>query len=50
LYQAGNDERWQEFYAAALALVQKRPIHEIPLMKWVAEQTVMASETRKMVA
>jgi hypothetical protein len=50
LYQAGNNERWQEFYAAALALVQKRPIHEISLMKWVAEQTVMASETRKMVA
>jgi hypothetical protein len=50
LYKAGNDERWQEFYAAALALVQKRPIHEIPLMKWVAEQTVMSSETRRMVA
>ena len=29
LYQAGNDERWQEFYAAALAMVQKRPLHEI---------------------
>jgi hypothetical protein len=50
LYQAGNDERWQEFYAAALAMVQKRPLHEISLMKWVAEQTAMASETRKMVA
>jgi hypothetical protein len=50
LYKAGNDERWQEFYAAALAMVQKRPLHEISLMKWVAEQTVMASETRKMVA
>jgi hypothetical protein len=49
LYKAGNDERWQEFYAAALAMVQKRPLHEISLMKWVAEQTVMASETRKMV-
>jgi hypothetical protein len=50
LYKAGNDERWQGFYAAALAMVQMRPLHEISLMKWVAEQTVMASETRKMVA
>ena len=25
LYQAGNDERWQEFYAAALAMVQNAP-------------------------
>ena len=50
LYQAGSDERWQEFYAAALAMVQKRPLHEISLMKWVAEQTVMVSETRQMAA
>ena len=50
LYKAGNDERWQEFYAAALAMAQKRPLHEISLMKWVAEQTVMVSETRKMAA
>jgi hypothetical protein len=50
LNQAGNDERWQEFYAAALAIVQKRPLHEISLLKWVAEQTVMASETRQIAA
>jgi hypothetical protein len=50
LYQAGSDERWQEFYAAALAMGQKRPLHEISLMKWVAEQTVMVSETRQMAA
>jgi hypothetical protein len=50
LYKAENDERWQEFYAAALAMVQMRPLHEISLMKWVAEQTVMSSETRRMVA
>ena len=50
LYQAGSDERWQEFYAAALAMVQKRPLHEISLMKRVAEQTVMVSETRQMAA
>jgi hypothetical protein len=50
LNQAGNDERWQEFYAAALAMVQKRPLREISLLKWVAEQTVMASETRQIAA
>jgi hypothetical protein len=47
LYQAGNDERWQDFYAAALAMVQKRTLHEISLMKKVAEQTVMAWEARQ---
>ena len=50
LYQTENDERWHEFYAAALALVQKLPLHEISLMKMVAEQTVMASQTRHMAA
>lgn len=50
LYQAGNDERWQEFYAAALAMVQNRPLHEISLMKTVAEQTVEAAEFRRIAA
>lgn len=50
MYQAGNDERWQEFYAAGLAMVQKRPLHEISLMKTVAEQTVEAEEFRQMAA
>lgn len=50
LYQSGSDERWQEFYAAALAMAQKRPLNEISLMKRVAEQTVMASESREMAA
>jgi hypothetical protein len=50
LYQAGSDERWQEFYSAAVAMVQKRPLHEISLMKMVAEQTVMVSETRQIAA
>jgi len=50
LYQAGNDERWQEFYAAALALVQQRSLHEISLMKTVAEQTVEAAEFRQIAA
>jgi hypothetical protein len=50
LYQAGNDERWQEFYAAGLAVVQKRPLHEISLMKTVAEQTMEAAEVRQIAA
>ncbi len=50
LYQAENAERWQEFYAAALAMVQKRPLHEISLMKTVAEQTVEAAEVRQIAA
>jgi hypothetical protein len=47
LYEAGDDERWQDFYAAALAMVQKRALNEISLMRKVAEQTVMAWEARK---
>ncbi len=50
LNQAGNNERWQEFYVAALAMVQKRPLREISLLRLVAEQTVMASETRQIAA
>jgi hypothetical protein len=50
LYQAGSDERWPEFYAAALAMFQKRSLHEISLMKMVAEQTVTVSESRQMAA
>ena len=50
LNQAGIDERWQEFYAAALAIAQGRPLREIPLLKLVAEQTVMASESRQIAA
>jgi hypothetical protein len=47
---AGNDERWQEFYAAALAIVQERPVRKIPLLKLVAEQTVLAFESRQIAA
>jgi hypothetical protein len=50
LNQAGNNERWQEFYVAALAMVQKRPLREIALLRLVAAQTVMASETRQIAA
>ena len=50
LSQAESNERWQEFYSAALAMTQMRPLHEIPLLRMVAEQTVMASEIRQMAA
>jgi hypothetical protein len=49
LHQSG-DERWREFYAAARAMVQQRPLPEISLMKRVAEQTIIVSETRQMAA
>jgi hypothetical protein len=47
LYRAGNDERWQEFYALASAMVQGRVLKEIPLMYKVASQTVSAWEHRQ---
>jgi hypothetical protein len=47
LYRAENDERWQDFYAAALAMVKASPLDEISLMKKVAEQTVLAWEGRQ---
>ncbi len=47
LYRAENDERWQDFYAAVLAMVKARPLDEISLMKKVAEQTVLAWEARQ---
>jgi hypothetical protein len=47
LYRAGNDERWQEFYALASAMAQGRALKEIPLMYEVASQTVSAWEHRQ---
>jgi len=47
LHWAENDDRWQDFYAAALAMVQNRALDQIPLMNKVAEQTVMAWEARQ---
>ena len=47
LYRAGNDERWQEFYALASAMAQGRALKEIPLMYKVASQTVSAWEHRQ---
>jgi hypothetical protein len=46
LYRAGNDERWQKFYALASALIQGRALKEIPLMYNMASQTVSAWEHR----
>jgi hypothetical protein len=50
LYQAGQDERWQEFYAVASALLQGRPLHAIALMETVAKQTVVPSKPRQVAA
>jgi hypothetical protein len=47
LYRAGNDERWQEFYALASAMAQGRALKEIPLIYEVASQTVSAWEHRQ---
>ena len=47
LYRTGNDQRWQEFYAAASAMVQGRALQEISLMHTVAAQTVAAWEHRQ---
>ena len=47
LYRVGNDERWQEFYAMASAMVQGRALREISLMYTVAAQTVAAWEHRQ---
>jgi hypothetical protein len=47
LYRAEDDERWQEFYAAASAMLQGRVLQEISLMHTVAAQTVAAWEHRQ---
>jgi hypothetical protein len=47
LYRAGNDERWQESSAVASAMVQGRPLKEIPLIYKVASQTVSAWQHRQ---
>jgi hypothetical protein len=47
LYRAENDERWQDFYAAAVAMLKGRALAEIPLLHIVAEQTVRGWEQRK---
>jgi hypothetical protein len=50
LHPLGNEERWREFYAVALALSDGRPLKEIAIMKSVAAQTVFASEARQRAA
>ena len=39
--------RWPEFYAAARALLDGRPITVIPIMRHVAPQTVAAFADRR---
>jgi hypothetical protein len=47
LSRADAEERWREFYAAARALVDGRPITAIPIMRHVAAQTVAAFAGRR---
>jgi hypothetical protein len=47
LFQSEDEERWQEFHAAATAMLQGRPLGEIGLMLRVAAQTVRAWEHRR---
>jgi hypothetical protein len=47
LYRAEDKERWQEFHAAASAMLQGRALGEIGLMVRVAAQTVRAWEDRR---
>ncbi len=42
LSRSDDEERWPEFYAAARALLDGRPITAIPIMRHVAAQTVAA--------
>ena len=47
LSRSDAEERWPEFYAAARALLEGRPIIAIPIMRHVAAQTVAAFADRR---
>ena len=47
LGRSDDEERWPEFYAAARALLDGRPITVIPIMRHVAAQTVAAFADRR---
>ncbi|HET6518213.1 MAG TPA: hypothetical protein VFG47_00120, partial [Geminicoccaceae bacterium] len=47
LSRSDAEERWPEFYAAARALLDGRPITAIPIMRHVAAQTVAAFAGRR---
>jgi hypothetical protein len=46
LSRSRKQERWPELYAAAQALLEGRPVGEIPVMRHVAAQTVAAFARR----
>jgi hypothetical protein len=48
LSRSDEDERWMDFYAAARALVEGRGVGDIPVMRYVAGQTVEAQRQRQL--
>lgn len=47
LSRSDEAERWPEFYAAARALLDGRPITAVPIMRHIAAQTVAALAARR---
>jgi hypothetical protein len=47
LSRSDEDERWLDFYAAARALVEGRGVGDIPILRYVAGQTVEAQKHRQ---
>ena len=48
LSRSDEHERWLDFYAAARALVEGRGVGDIPVMRYVARQTVEALRQRQL--
>jgi hypothetical protein len=48
LSRSDEDERWIDFYAAARALLEGRGVGDIPVMRYVAGQTVEAQRQRQL--
>jgi hypothetical protein len=48
LNRSDEHERWLDFYAAARALVEGRGVGDIPVMRYVARQTVEAQRQRQL--
>jgi hypothetical protein len=48
LSRSDEHERWLDFYAAARALVEGRGVGDIPVMRYVARQTVEAQRQRQL--
>jgi hypothetical protein len=47
LSRSDEDERWLDFYAAARALVEGRGVGDVPILRYVAGQTVEAQKHRQ---